>query len=104
MSQIFHLRLKPIFHCDAKLLELGARRNTKFAFPPTQTPNASESVEYRLCWVPNAKFLHWPCRSHVVYPVFLLCWVPNWDKRCSQWNMDFSLYVMTKNGKPLAFS
>ena len=31
------------------------------------SPNAKpkrKSVEYRLLWVPNAKFWHWPCTFH----------------------------------------
>ena len=61
----------PIFHCDAKPFALGtfALPNAKdtnmfvsFALgDPNFSPNAKpqrESVEYRLCWVPNANFLH----------------------------------------------
>ena len=38
------------------------------------TPNAKpqrESVEYRLRWVPNAKFSRWPCTFHVVCAHFI---------------------------------
>ena len=71
--------LKPIFHCDAKPFALGtfALPNTKntnmlvslalgeanFSRHLTQNPQ-SESVEYRLRWVPNANFLRWPCTFH----------------------------------------
>ena len=37
------------------------------------TPNTNpqrKSVEHRLCWVPNAKFSHWPCRFQVVYLLY----------------------------------
>ena len=47
-------------------------------------PNANpqrESVEYRLRWVPNAKYLRWPCRFQVVYPFFPL------------WNMGYNVFM-----------
>ena len=76
--------IKPIFHCDAKTFALGPgvsldpqRHNfaleiptclylytLKFVLPPTQ--NKREPMEYRLCWVPNAKFQLWPYTFHVV--------------------------------------
>ena len=30
-----------------------------------------ESVEYRLCWVLNTKFLHWACTFHIVCVNFI---------------------------------
>ena len=73
------LTLKPIFHCDAKPFALGtfASPNAKdgtllvslaldyanFSRHLMQNPQR-ESVECRLRWVPNAKFLHWPCTFH----------------------------------------
>ena len=35
-----------------------------------------ESVEYRLCWVPKAKCLHWPCTFHLFVCRFHSRWVP----------------------------
>ena len=65
----------PIFDCDANYLvsRVGVGqcpRRQSFALEiPTcwyilALPNANplrQSVEYRWRWVPNAKFLHWPC-------------------------------------------
>ena len=65
--------LKPIFHCDAKTLALGPRigldakfhvgntnmlvsKNAKTCVSPNAKPQC-KSVEYRVCWVPNANFL-----------------------------------------------
>ena len=83
--------LKPIFHCDAKTFELGtfASPNAKYtnmlvalalgeaksSRHLTQNPQR-ESVEYRLCWVPNVIFLHWPCTFHFLCR-FHLRWVAN---------------------------
>ena len=76
--------LKPIFHCDAKPFALGTfaspnAKDSTFALPKAKNTNMfvslalgdahfyltqnpqHESVEYRLHWVPNANFLHWPC-------------------------------------------
>ena len=82
--------------CDTNML---VYKNAKICVTPNAnakicvTPNAKpqrESVEYRLCWVPNAKFSRWPCRFHVVYP-FFLCWVPNANAVLSGiWALDFS--------------
>ena len=44
--------------------------NPKIYFSPNVKPQ-NESVEYRLRWVPNAKFSRWPCRFHVVNPAVL---------------------------------
>ena len=91
------LTLKPIFHCDAKLLVSGnfALPNAKdstFASPNSKNTNMlvslalgdanfsrhltqntqRESVEYRLRWVPNAKSSRWPCTFHVVC-VYFIC-------------------------------
>ena len=51
--------------------------------PPTRKmcviPNAKpqrESVEYRWRWVPNAKFLHWPCTFLFCVCRFHSRWVP----------------------------
>ena len=81
--------LKPIFHCDAKLLALGlcvwSAPNTKICIGDTNmlvsknvkiciTPNAKpqhESVEYRWRWVPNATFLHWLCTFHLLCVDFI---------------------------------
>ena len=89
--------MKPIVHCNAKLLALGPTQifmlggsaNAKICFGDTKilvskntiiclTPNEKhkicvtsnakpqcEPMEYRLRWVPNAKFLHWACTFHV---------------------------------------
>ena len=35
-----------------------------------------ESVEYRLRWVPNAKFSRWPCIFHVFCVDFICIWDP----------------------------
>ena len=98
------LSFEHIFHCNAKLLSLGVSLqttqswgsvlpfslNAKFCVLYTNakicvTPNANskicvtpqrhESVEYRLCWVPNATFLHWPCTFHFCVCRFHLRWV-----------------------------
>ena len=78
---------KPIFHCDAKPFALGpgigldhqrhnlalgmlVSKNTKTCVTPNaknkicDTSNAKpqrKPMEYRLRWVSNAKFSHWPC-------------------------------------------
>ena len=52
------------------MLKFASNANAKICVTPKAnskicvTPNAKpqrESVEYRLHWVPNAKFMHWPC-------------------------------------------
>ena len=90
--------VKSIFHCDAKPFVLGtcvgldphchtfASPNAKdtnmlvsfkFALGDANffaSPNAKpqrESVEYRLRWVPNAKFLRWACTFHIVCVNFI---------------------------------
>ena len=114
-----NMGLKPIFHWDAKPLALGPGaglypqrhnfllgtnmlvcKNAKICITPNTnskicvTPNAKpqpESVEYRLRWVPNAKFSRWPCTFHVVYPFFFALGTQR--ERCSQWNMDFRVLI-----------
>ena len=101
------INLKPIFHCDAKPFALGpgigldpqrpnfakvgdtnmlVSKNAKICVTPNAKhkicviPNAKpkrEPMEYRLHWVPKAKYSHWPCRFHVVYPFFFTRWVAN---------------------------
>ena len=44
--------------------------DTNFLRPLTQNPQR-ESVEYRLRWVPNANFLHWPCTFHILCVDFI---------------------------------
>ena len=92
-NEHYYTRVKPIFLCEAKPFTLGTSvgldpERQNFALPiPTcwylksknicvtpnakhkicVTPNANpqrKSVEYRLRWVPNAKFLRWPCTFH----------------------------------------
>ena len=46
--------------------------NLKFASPNAKPKR--ESVEYRLPWVPNAKFLRWACTFHVVCVNFICVW------------------------------
>ena len=82
MLRQLHGNTKPIFHCDAKTFALAETPNAKFCVENTNmsknakiciTPNAifkmcispnakpkCKSVEYRLHWVPNANFSHWP--------------------------------------------
>ena len=55
---------------NARVLHWLVSKTLKFEFPPTQPPQP-EQVEYRSRWVPNAKFLHWPCRSQVVCVNFI---------------------------------
>ena len=38
-------------------------KNAKICFTPNAKPQR-KSVEYRLCWVPNAEFSCWPCTFH----------------------------------------
>ena len=79
--------LKPIFQCDANScvgtlpirtcwdLTIRNLRDPQTQILKFASPNAKpqcESVEYRLRWVPNAKFLRWACRFHVVC-VNLIC-------------------------------
>ena len=57
----FSLGLKPIFHCDAKLLALGtfASANAKdrtFALPNAKNTNMLVSLA-----LGDASFLRWPC-------------------------------------------
>ena len=91
-----HDLFKPIFHCDAKPFALGTfaspnAKDSTFAFPNANNTNMlvslalgdtnfsrqltqnsqRESVEYRLRWVPNAKYLHWPCTFQVVCVNFI---------------------------------
>ena len=50
-----------------KTLKFALLPNTKHKI--CVTPNAKpqrEPMEYRLRWVPNTKFSHWPCTFHVV--------------------------------------
>ena len=68
MSQIFHLRLKPIFHCDAKLLELGARRNTKFVFPQHKPPTQVSQWNIGCVGSPTQN----SCIGHVDLMLFIL--------------------------------
>ena len=60
-------------------------KNTKVCVSPNAkpkicfTPNANpqrESVEYRLRWVPNAKFSHWQCTFHYFCVDFICVWWP----------------------------
>ena len=96
-----HIGLKPIFHCDAKTFALGTfaspnAKDSTFAIPNAKSTNMlvslalgdanflrhltqnpqRESVEYRLRWVPNANFLHWPCTFHVVCVSFICVRLP----------------------------
>ena len=75
---------KPIFQCDAETFALGLAL-AKFRVGNTNilvsknakicvTPNAksqSESVENRLRWVPNGKFVNWPCTFNFVVVDFI---------------------------------
>ena len=99
------ISLKPIFHCDAKPFGLGpgvgldpqrhnfcvrytnmlVSKNAKICITPSAklkiyvTPNAKtqrEPMEYRLRWVPNAKFSHWPCTFLFCVCRFHSRWVP----------------------------
>ena len=85
---------KPIFHCDAKPFALGPgigldhqRHNLALGMLVSKstkicvTPNAKfkfvlPPMEYRLRYVPNAKFSHWPCTLHVVYAHFICVGYP----------------------------
>ena len=83
------LSLKPIFHCNVKPFVLGTfvspnAKDSTFVLPNARNTNMlvslalgdahfsryltqnpqHEPVEYRLRWVPNANFLHWPCTFH----------------------------------------
>ena len=43
------------------------------------TPNAKpqrKEIEYKLLWVPNAKFSHWPCTFNLFWCRFYSLWVP----------------------------
>ena len=86
------LKLKPMFHCDAKPFALGTgigldTQCHNFALPiPTcwylktrkhLTPNLKfASVEYRLRLVPNTKFSRWPCTFHAFCVDFICVWSP----------------------------
>ena len=61
MSHDKSSRLKPIFHCDAKLLALGTfaspnAKDSTFALPNTKSTNMLVSLA-----LGDANFLHWPC-------------------------------------------
>ena len=49
--------------------------NAKICVTPNAKPQR-ESVEYRLRWVPNAKFWRWPCTFHVVCAHFICVGYP----------------------------
>ena len=97
--------IKPIFHCDTKLLAFGTMqmgeppnakicvgntnmlisKNAKICTTPNAehkicfTPNTKpqhEPMEYRLRWVPNAKFSRWPCTFHIVCAHFICVGYP----------------------------
>ena len=99
---VIHIQiLKPIFHCDAKPFALGTfvspnAKDSTFALPNAKNTNMlvslalvdanisryltqnpqRVSVEYRLCWAPNAKLLRWPCTFHVFCVDFICVWCP----------------------------
>ena len=52
----------------------------------------SESVEYRLRWVPNANFSRWACTFHIFCVDFICIWWPT-QTQCKpsiQWDMGLS--------------
>ena len=49
----------------------------------------SKPVEYRLCWAPNAKLLHWPCTFHVYCVDFICVWCPT----RTLFPVEYGLYV-----------
>ena len=110
---------KPIFHCDAKPLASGPcvglqPQRDDFALPiPTcwylkmrkqsmpnlkfAAPNARpkcKSVEYRLCWVPNAKFS--VGHFHFMFFVLISFAFGSQCKPSFQWNMGFRDLVISQ--------
>ena len=70
---------------NARVLRMLVSKNAKICVTPNVnsriciTPKANpqhEQVEYRSRWVPNVKFLRWPCRFHVVCAHFILVGLP----------------------------
>ena len=110
-----------IFHCDAKYLASGVGvgqclRRQNFASPNAKdtnmlvaknaktpdanlkfaSPNAKpkrKSVEYRLRWVPNAKFLCW--HVHFMLFVSISFAFGSKHKRVFQWNMGLRIAKIT---------
>ena len=48
------------------------RETSNLRYPKRKTP-----MEYRLRWVSNVKFSHWPCTFHVVCAHFICVGYPN---------------------------
>ena len=75
VGSLLCLRPPPEILCTNMLVSKNAKMcitpnaNLKICVTPNGKPQR-KSVEYRLRWVPNARFSHWPCRFHVVCPVF----------------------------------
>ena len=77
-------------------------RNIKFALPPTRKKKQRESVEYRLRWVPNANFSHWPCSFHDFCVDFICVGFPTQTR--FQWSMDFRMSSFSHNTISLSFA
>ena len=60
---------------DTNMLVSFALPNANFSRHLTQNPQ-HESVEYRLCWVPNTKFWRWACTFHNFCVDFICFWWP----------------------------
>ena len=64
--------LKPIFHCDAKLLALGTfasaneKKYSTFALPNAKNTNMLVSLA-----LGDASFLRWPCTFQFLYVDFI---------------------------------
>ena len=74
--------------------------NSKICVTPNAKPQR-QSVEYRLRWLPNAKFSCWPCRFHVVYPVFFHVGYPTGTLSSVEYGLFSCIYtvVVWQSGK-----
>ena len=60
------------------------------------TPNAKrqrEPMEYRLRWVPDAKFLHWPCTFHIICAHFICVGYPARTQFAVEYNLNLVFIV-----------
>ena len=82
-TQKFALAIQTCWYLKAQKIALPPMQNIKIVLPPTQNPNASQwnigcvgSQTKIFALGPKPKSLHWPCRFHVVYPVFVCVGYP----------------------------
>ena len=78
-------------------------KNAKICLTPNAkhkicvTPNAKDQckpMEYRLRWVPSAKFSRWPCTFHGVFARFI-CVAVGYPTR-TQFAVEYGLYIVTQ--------